>query len=275
MILMQGKAVADNKKEAIKKFVQQAKNENKIITLAIVIVGEDMASQLYTNRLVKIAESLEIKHQVIALASTSTTDDVLRTIEKLSLDVNITGILPMMPMPKHIDVDQAVAAIAPSKDLECLNPLNVGLLYLGGRDYLAPCTPKAVMATLDFYNIDPTGKHVVIIGRSKVVGKPVAHLLLARNATVTVCHSKTKNLAEITKQADILVAAIGVANFVTPAMVKDDVVILDVGINEFNGKIVGDVSAEVQEKASAFTPVPGGIGTVSTTMVMETLINLK
>lgn len=275
MILMQGKAVADNKKEAIKKFVQQAKTENKIITLAIVIVGEDMASQLYTNRLVKIAESLEIEHQVVSLAENSSTVDVIQTIEQLSSNPKITGILPMMPMPKHIDVDQALAAIAPSKDLECLNPINVGLLYLGGRDYLAPCTPKAVMATLDFYNIDPTGKHVVIIGRSKVVGKPVAHLLLAKNATVTVCHSKTKNLSELTKQADILVAAIGVANFVTPDMVKDGVIILDVGINESGGKIVGDVAAEVQEKSAAFTPVPGGIGTVSTTMVMETLINLK
>jgi methylenetetrahydrofolate dehydrogenase (NADP+) / methenyltetrahydrofolate cyclohydrolase len=176
--------------------------------------------------------------------------------------------MPMMPMPKHINGDNVGAAVSPNKDVDCLNPQNIGDVFMG-RSRFAPCTPRACMATLEHYGIELEGKHVVVIGRSNVVGKPVSVLLLQKNATVTICHSRTRNLPELLKQADVIVAAVGKPCFVKPEMVKEGVVIVDVGINAVDGKLVGDVDPAVAEKASAFTPVPGGIGVVSNMMVME------
>ena len=271
MLLMKGKDVADQVKANISDKLIQLQNQNINLTLAILLVGDDQASHVYTNRLEKLAQSLGLQTKVLRLPVTSDTAAVLNCLGTLNQDPAITGILPMMPLPKHLDSQLIANSIAPAKDLDCLNNENIGKLY--GSNYpWAPCTPRAVMETLKFYNIALEGKHVVVIGRSNVVGKPVANLLLNKNATVTICHSRTQNLAALTRQADIIVAAVGIAEFVKPDMVKAGVVIVDVGINQVADKLLGDVQADVQALASAFTPVPGGIGTVSTSMVIQALL---
>lgn len=271
MLLMKGKDVADAAKAQITTALQHLKQDNITITLAILIVGDDPASHAYKDRMVKLSESLGIMTRVVLLPATADMPTVLEAIHQLNHDKQITGILPMMPLPKHLDATLVANAIAVDKDVDCLHTYNIGELYSVNSKW-APCTPRAVMATLNYYNIPLAGKHVVIIGRSNVVGKPVANLLLSANATVTICHSKTTNIAGITRQADIIVAAVGVPGFVKPDMVKDGAVVVDVGINSVDGKLVGDVAPEVQEKASAFTPVPGGIGTVTTTMLVQALL---
>ena len=178
--------------------------------------------------------------------------------------------MPKMPRPMHINGDNVGAAISPNKDVDCLNPQNIGDVFMG-RSRFAACTPRACMATLEHYGIELEGKRVAVIGRSNVVGKPVSVLLLQKNATPTICHSRTKNLPELLQEADIIVAALGKPCFVKPEMVKEGVVIVDVGINAVDGKLVGDVDPAVEAKASAFTPVPGGIGVVSNMMLMECL----
>lgn len=268
--MMQGKPVAEALREKIVKKIEVAKEKGQEITLAILTVGNDPASHVYKKRLIKLAESLGVKALAVELSETSTQEEVKNAIEKLNEDKNITGILPMMPLPKHLNGDVVGSYIAPEKDMDCLNPSNVGDLYLG-RNIYAPCTPRACMATLEFYGIELKGKNVVVLGRSNVVGKPVALLLLNKHATVTVCHSRTEDLVKILKDADIVVAAIGKANFVKPEMVKEGVVIVDVGINATDDGLCGDVDSTVCTKASAFTPVPGGIGVVSNMMMMETL----
>lgn len=271
MLLMKGKEVADAAKARIVSALDHLKQEQITIALAILIVGDDPASHAYKDRMVKLAESLGIQTKVILLPEETSLKDVLHEIDILNADKDITGILPMMPLPKHLDSTAVANAIDPAKDVDCLNTYNIGELYSVSSRW-APCTPRAVMATLEHYKIPVAGKHVVVIGRSNVVGKPVANLLLAANATVTICHSKTTNLPAITRQADIIVAAVGVPCFVKPEMVSEGVVIVDVGINSVDGKLVGDVEPAVQDKASAFTPVPGGIGTVTTTMLTQALL---
>lgn len=269
-LLMKGKAVADVYREAVSAKIAAAKEAGKVVTLAIVVAGDDQASHVYKDRLVKLIESLGGAAKVVLCPANASEDDVIAVVKELNEDEDITGILPMMPMPKHINGDAVGAAVAPSKDVDCLNPENIGAVFMG-RSSWAPCTPRACMATLKHYGVELVGKNVVVIGRSNVVGKPVAVLLLQENATVTICHSKTRNLSELLQQADVVVAAVGVPAFVKPDMVKEGVVIVDVGINVVDGKLVGDVAPEVVEKASAFTPVPGGIGVVSNMMVMECL----
>ena len=266
-LLMKGKPVADFYREAIAKKIAAAKHT---ITLAILVVGDDPASHVYKNRLVKLITSLGGKAKEILLPAASTEEDVINAIRKLNRNRYVTGILPMMPMPKHINGDHIAACIAPGKDIDCLHPQNTGNVYIGLSPW-APCTPRACMATLAYYDIDLQGKNVVVIGRSNVVGKPVAALLLQKNATVTVAHSRTANLPALLQQADIIVAAVGKPCFVKPEMVKQGVVIVDVGINATPTGLVGDVDPAVAAKASAFTPVPGGIGVVSNMMVMECL----
>lgn len=269
-VLMKGKPVADAYREAIAAKIAKAKEQGVKITLAIIVVGDDAASHVYKNRLVKLIESLGGAAKEIILPAVTTEEEVINIIKKLNRNRYVTGIMPMMPMPKHINGDAVAAVISPNKDVDCLNPQNIGEVFMG-QNAFAPCTPRACMAALAHYGIDLTGKNVVVIGRSNVVGKPVSVLLLQKNATVTICHSRTQNLPEILKQADVIVAAIGKAEFVKPEMVKDGVVIVDVGINAVGDKLVGDVDAAVMEKASAFTPVPGGIGVISNMMLMESL----
>ncbi len=267
-IELRGKPVADNLRSQLEDKVKQA---GGVLTLAIVLVGDDAASHVYKNRLVKLAESMGIRTRVELLSDYTDTKEVLAVIGKLNDDKAVTGILPMMPLPRHIDSDAVGRAIAAEKDVDCVNPLNAGLVYMGKIAW-APCTPRAVMETLRYYGVALKGKHVVIIGRSNVVGKPLAALMLSADATVTICHSKTVDLASITLQADILVVAIGSAQFVKADMLKEGAVLVDVGINQVGELLLGDASAEACAKAGAFTPVPGGIGTVSSMMVMQGLL---
>ena len=269
-ILMRGKPASDVYREAITEKIAAAKQRGLLVTLAIVVVGDDPASHVYKGRLVKLIESLGGAAKVIELPGSSSEEDVIGVVKKLNRNRYVTGILPMMPMPKHINGDAVGAAVSPNKDVDCLNPQNSGDVFMG-RSKWAACTPRACMAILEHYGIELDGKNVVVIGRSNVVGKPVAMLLLAKNATVTVCHSHTQNLPELLKQADIIVAAVGKACFVKPEMVKEGVVIVDVGINAVGDQLMGDVDPAVAAKASAFTPVPGGVGVVSNMMVMECL----
>ena len=268
--LMRGKPVADVYREMIIEKIAAAKQRGLLVTLAIVVVGEDPASHVYKGRLVKLIEGLGGAAKVIELPGTATEEEVIGVVKKLNRNRYVTGILPMMPMPKHINGDAVGAAVSPNKDVDCLNPQNSGDVFMG-RSKWAACTPRACMATLEHYGIELEGKNVVVIGRSNVVGKPVAVLLLQKNATVTVCHSRTQNLPEMLKSADVIVAAVGKPCFVQPEMVKEGVVIVDVGINAVGDKLVGDVDPAVADKASALTPVPGGIGVVSNMMVMECL----
>ena len=270
-LVMSGRPVADAYKEQIKEKVEAAQKSGKKVTLAILTVGQDPASFVYRKRLLKITESLGIGSRCVELPETATTEETVAAIRKLNEDPDATGILPMMPMPKQVDGDAVGAALAPEKDMDCLNPANGGALLMG-KGRWAACTPRACMAMLKFYKIPLDGKHAVVLGRSNVVGKPVALLLLQENCTVTVCHSHTKNLPELVRQADIVVAAIGKAGFVTPDMVKPGAVIVDVGINVTETGIVGDVAPEATEKASAFTPVPGGVGVVSNVMMMDAVV---
>ncbi|MGM9561462.1 MAG: bifunctional 5,10-methylenetetrahydrofolate dehydrogenase/5,10-methenyltetrahydrofolate cyclohydrolase [Phascolarctobacterium sp.] len=269
-MLMRGKPVSDVYREMITEKIAAAKQRGLLVTLAIVVVGDDPASHVYKGRLVKLIEGLGGAAKVIELPSTASEEEVIGVIKKLNRNRYVTGILPMMPMPKHINGDAVGAAVSPNKDVDCLNPQNSGDVFMG-RSKWAACTPRACMATLAHYGIELEGKNVVVIGRSNVVGKPVAILLLQKNATVTVCHSRTQNLPQLLKSADVIVAAVGKACFVKPEMVKEGVVIVDVGINSVDGKLMGDVDPAVAAKASAFTPVPGGIGVVSNMMVMECL----
>ena len=269
-MLMRGKPVADVYREMITEKIAAAKQRGLLVTLAIVVVGDDPASHVYKGRLVKLIEGLGGAAKVIELPGTVSEEEVIGVVKKLNRNRYVTGILPMMPMPKHINGDAVGAAVSPNKDVDCLNPQNSGDVFMG-RSKWAACTPRACMATLEHYGIELEGKNVVVIGRSNVVGKPVAVLLLQKNATVTVCHSRTKNLPELLKTADVIVAAVGKACFVKPDMVKEGVVIVDVGINAVGDKLMGDVDPAVAAKASAFTPVPGGIGVVSNMMVMECL----
>lgn len=269
-LIMRGKAVADAARERIAAKIAAAKERKQEVALAIVTVGEDPASHVYKNRLVKLAESLGVNVKNVELPATATQAEVEKVIADLNKDELVTGILPMMPLPKHLNGDAVGAALAPEKDVDCLNPFNAGELFLG-RSRWAPCTPRACMATLKHYKIELKGKNVVVLGRSNVVGKPVALLLLQEHATVTICHSRTVDLPKVLRQADVIVAAVGIPAFVKPDMVKEGVVIVDVGINAVGDKLLGDVDEAVAAKASAFTPVPGGIGVVSNMMVMDML----
>lgn len=269
-ILMRGKPVADVYREIITQKFAAAKERGLLVTLAIIIVSDDPASHIYKDRLVKLIESLGGAAKVIICPAETTEEEVIGIIKKLNRNRYVSGILPMMPMPAHINSEAVGAVVSQNKDVECLNPQNIGEVFMG-RSCWAPCTPRACMAVLKHYGIDLSGKNVAVVGRSNVVGKPVAMLLLQQNATVTICHSRTQNLPEVLKQADIIVAAVGKACFIKPEMVKEGVVIVDVGINSVDGKLFGDVDPAVAEKAAAFTPVPGGIGVVSNMMVMESL----
>ncbi len=269
-LLMKGKPVADACRKKIEEKIRAAEKRGIKPVLAIVIVGKDPASHVYKDRLVKLLESMGASAKVVTLPEKTPEEQVILAVRKLNRNRYVHGILPMMPMPKHINGSAVAAAIAPNKDVDCLNPKNIGEVFAGENSW-APCTPRACMAILKYYGIKPEGKKAVVLGRSNVVGKPVAVLLLKENATVTVCHSRTENLPALLKTADIIVAAVGVAGFVKADMVKKGVIIVDVGINAVDGGIAGDVDPAAAAKAAAFTPVPGGVGVVSNMMVMDCL----
>ena len=277
MTRIDGKEVSLYIKEKIKAETDALKLTGVTPGLAVVLVGDDPASRVYVNNKKKACEFCGFHSESYELSKSTSQTELLELIDKLNADPLIDGILVQMPLPKHIDSDAVVNRILPSKDVDAFHPVNVGKIMLGDYDFL-PCTPAGVMELLKYYNIDPTGKNCVVIGRSNIVGKPMSMLMLHANATVTVCHSKTNNLKEITKTADILIAAIGRPLFVTADMVKPGAVVIDVGINRNSeGKLCGDVDFEnVAPIASAITPVPGGVGPMTIAMLMQnTLTSAK
>jgi len=271
-LILDGKQVAAAEKGDLIAKVASLKDKGFTCGLAIIMVGDNPASRIYMNRLDKLAKSIGMASQPHHLPANTPQEEVLALIDKLNADPDIDGIIPMMPMPAHINADIIGEGILAQKDVDAIHPYNVGL-FASGKSVWAASTPRAVMAILDFYGIELSGRHAVVIGRSNVVGKPMTHLLLSRNATVTVCHSKTVNLADIVRQADVIVAAVGYPRLVKAEMVKPGAVVVDVGINEVESGIVGDVDYdEVVKVAGAITPVPGGVGAVSTIMVMQAVL---
>lgn len=244
-------------------------------TLAVILAGDDPASQIYVRNKKKTAENLGINSIVIEYPADVTESELLAKIEELNNDKSITAILVQLPLPKHIDKFRIIDAILPQKDVDGLTPYNLGKLFAGEEPYVYPCTPKGILLLLDEYKIDIDGKHVVVIGRSNLVGKPVAQMLLKRNATVTMCHSHTKNLSDITKTADILISAVG-KNVIGEKMLKSDCVVIDVGIfKNSNGKVRGDVDFENVSKIAAYiSPVPGGVGPMTIASLMLNTVEL-
>ena len=266
MEIIDGKALAAEMRQELKEKIEKMARKPG---LAVVIVGQDPASTIYVRNKIKACEDLGIRSYSYELPEHSTQEQVETLLKELGQDNNVDGILLQLPLPKHLNENSAVACIPVEKDVDGFSSENLGLL-LQDKAKIVACTPLGVMKMLEKYGIDPTGKHAVVVGRSETVGKPMALLLLNANATVTICHSKTKNIKEICKQADILVAAVGRANFITADMIKDGAVVIDVGINRNqNGKLCGDVDFEnVKEKTSYITPVPGGVGPMTITMLM-------
>ena len=267
--LIDGKVISASVKERVKGEVAKLNQKGITVGLAVIIVGEDPASKVYVSNKKKACEALGIISREYALPENTTEQELLDLIKNLNADPEINGILCQLPLPKHLDEKLIINSIDPEKDVDAFHPVNVGKIMIGDF-YFLPCTPAGVMEMLEYEGIDVTGKNCVVIGRSNIVGKPMNMLLLHKNGTVTICHSKTKNLAEICKNADILVAAVGRPNFVTADMVKDGAVVIDVGINRVDGKLCGDVDFEnVKDKVSAITPVPGGVGPMTIAMLMQ------
>lgn len=272
-VILDGKETAAELEIALRERIEGLKAGNCLPKLAIVLAGDSKPSQMYASFMEKVARNYGIMAEIFRKEETVTEAELGALITSLSEDSSVTGILMMMPLPKGISEEKMIALIDPDKDVDGLTEINAGRLF-AGKDGLFGCTPRAVMAILSRYHIDVEGKRAVVIGRSNVIGKPVSLMLLKEHATVIICHSRTKNLKEITKDADILVAAVGRPGYVTKDMVKPGAVVIDVGINRINGKTVGDVAYdEVAELAGAITPVPGGVGSVTTTMVIENIIN--
>ena len=273
MKLIDGKLVSQHICDEVAARVGELSKKGIEACLAVIIVGDDPASRVYVNNKKKKCAAVGIKSLEFALPKETSQDELLALIKKLNDDKTVNGILCQLPVPKHIDEKAVIEAIAPEKDVDCFNDINVGKLWTGEAVFM-PCTPAGVMAMLNEYDIETKSKNCVIVGRSNIVGKPLAALMLKADATVTVCHSKTKNLSEICKEADILVAAIGKPEFIKENMVKDGAVVIDVGINrKENGKLCGDVAfEEVSRKASFITPVPGGCGPMTIAMLMKNTV---
>lgn len=273
MELLKGKEVAKKTRENLKQEVLTLKEEGINPKLAVIMVGNDSASQIYVRNKSKVCNEIGIEFEEYLLPEETKQEELLELIKKINEDKAINGILLQSPIPKNLDINEAFRTISPEKDVDGFHPINVGKLVLG-QDTFISCTPYGVMKIFEDYNINLEGKNAVVIGRSNIVGKPMSQCLLNKNATVTICHSKTKNLSEITKQADIIVAAIGKPCFVTEDMVKEGAIVIDVGINrDSEGKIKGDVDFEkVKEKVSYITPVPGGVGPMTIAMLMTNVI---
>ena len=271
MTLMDGKLVSKNMKEEIKSKIEKLE---KVPCLAVIRIGEDEASKIYVKLKHKMCEELGINCIEHHLNETVKQEELISLIEELNNDKNVNGILLQSPIPYHLNILEAFKTIAPEKDVDGFSPINVGKL-VQNQECFAPCTPVGIMRMLKDYNVEIAGKHAVVIGRSNIVGRPMAELLLNANATITICHSKTENLTEIVKTADIVVVAIGKPKFITADMIKEGAVVVDVGINRIPGskKIVGDVDFEnVKNKCSFITPVPGGVGPMTIMTLMDNVI---
>lgn len=271
--ILDGNKIGAEIRQKVKCDVQNLKEKYEITPgLAVIIVGENPASKVYVGRKHKACGEIGVHSEVITLPEQTEQAQLLKIIEKLNNDIHINGILVQLPLPAHINTKMILESIHPDKDVDGFHPLNAGKLFIG-QEGLVSCTPYGIIKMLEMKGIPIAGKHAVIIGRSNIVGKPMAMLLLARNATVTVCHSKTQDLSAITKTADILIAAIGKAGFVSGDMVKKDAVVIDVGINRLpSGKLVGDVDEGVKEVASIITPVPGGVGPLTISMLLHNTV---
>ena len=265
-----GKEVAAQVTENVKKRVEVLKEKGITPGLAVVLVGNNSASQTYVNNKTKTCERLGMYSVMVTLDENVSEEELLQNVAILNNDEKIHGILVQLPLPKHINEDRVISAISPLKDVDGFHPENVGKMMIGQQTFI-PCTPFGVMKLLEYSDIDVAGKHAVIIGRSNIVGKPMGQLLLQKDATVTYCHSKTKDLRAMTKQADILVVALGRAKMIDASYIKDGAVVIDVGINrDENNKLCGDVDFEsAKEVASKITPVPGGVGPMTIAMLME------
>lgn len=269
MKLIDGKAISASVKERVRLGVEELREKGISVGLAVIIVGNDPASRVYVANKKKACEALGIISEEYALDESTTEEELLNLIDTLNKKESINGILCQLPLPAHLDEKLIINSILPEKDVDAFHPHNVGRIMIGDYDFV-PCTPAGIMEMLAFEGIEVAGKRCVVIGRSNIVGKPMAMLLLHKNGTVTVCHSKTVGLKEICREADILVAAVGKAGFVTEDMVKPGAVVIDVGMNRLNGKLCGDVDFEaVKDKASAITPVPGGVGPMTIAMLMQ------
>lgn len=274
MQIIDGKKVSANVKERVRLECERLVKEHGVTPgLAVVIVGDDPASRVYVNNKKKACELVGFKSEEYALPAETTQEELLSLVDTLNHKDDINGILVQLPLPKHLDDKSVIERISPKKDVDAFHAVNVGKIMLGEYDFL-PCTPAGVMEMLHQYEIPVEGKQCVVIGRSNIVGKPMGMLLLHENGTVTICHSRTKNLKEVCQRADILVAAVGRAKFVTADMVKDGAVVIDVGMNrDENGKLCGDVDFEnVKDKCSYITPVPGGVGPMTIATLMKNTI---
>lgn len=270
MQIIDGKKVSAEVKAQVAKETELLKSKGIVPGLAVVIVGDDPASRVYVNNKKKACELVGFKSEEYALPAQTTQQELLDLVGTLNDKKDINGILVQLPLPEHLDEKQIIEAINPIKDVDAFNAVNVGKIMIGDYDFL-PCTPAGVMEMLSYYNIPVSGKNCVVIGRSNIVGKPMAMLLLHQNGTVTICHSKTRNLNEICAGADILVAAVGIPKFVKADMVKEGAVVIDVGMDrDENGKLCGDVDFDdVKEKTSYITPVPGGVGPMTIATLMK------
>lgn len=267
--IIDGKQISLDIKNELKEKVAKYKEQGIEITLAVVKVGNDPASAVYVRNKEKACEYVGINSKTLALPEETTEEELLNVVKKLNEDKNVNGILVQLPLPKHIDESKVLLTIDSTKDVDGFHPVNVGKMVIG-EDTFLPCTPAGIIEMIKRTDIDIEGKECVVIGRSNIVGKPMAMLMLKENATVTIAHSRTKDLKEVTKRADIIVAAIGKAKFVTADYVKEGAVVIDVGMNrDENGKLCGDVDFEsVSKVASAITPVPGGVGPMTVTMLL-------
>ena len=272
-IILDGKSLAQKVREEVKEQVEELKLKGINPKLAVIMVGNNSASAVYVRNKSNACKNAGIDFEEFLLPEETEEDELIDLIKKLNEDKSVHGILLQSPVPKHINIDRAFDTISPDKDVDGFNAVNVGNLCIG-RDCFISCTPYVIMKLLEEYNIEVSGKRAVVIGRSNIVGKPMLQCLLAKNATVTICHSKTQNLVEVVREADIVVAAIGKPNFITGDMVKEGAVVIDVGINRMeDGKLIGDVNfAEAELKASYITPVPGGVGPMTIAMLVENVV---
>lgn len=271
--LINGKEIAQKVRQEIREEVEQLKAKGFVPGLAVILVGDNQASQTYVRNKEKACLELGMHSVLIRKPATLSQEELIEMIDKLNQDDSIHGILVQLPLPKHIDEKAIIEAISPEKDVDGFHPINIGRMMTGQEAFL-PCTPYGVLVMLQQIQFDLEGKHVVVVGRSNIVGKPAAQLMINENATVTICHSKTKDLAYFTKQADVIIAAVGKRNTITADHIKDGAVIIDVGMNRNDeGKLCGDVDFEgVLNKASYVTPVPGGVGPMTITMLMKNTI---
>ncbi len=274
-IILDGKKTAADLRAEIREKTQDLKQRTGVVPgLAVILVGDDPASRIYVNNKEKACEAAGFLSREYTLPGNTTSEKISDLIRSLNDDEKIHGILIQLPLPPHIRPEPLIELVDPKKDVDGFHPYNIGQLFLG-NPYHRPCTPSGIVEILDRYKIEVSGKEAVIVGRSNIVGKPLALMLLGLNATVTICHTRTRDLAEVTRRADILVAAVGKACMITGDMVKDGAVVVDVGVNRLaNGKVVGDVNfAEVSPKASYITPVPGGVGPMTIAMLLKNTLD--